>query len=136
MEEKYIDKFSDFGKMLFPLHVKKQFYKPVVLTKSAKELLLDIVNIMLEYTFIVEEKESVDYADQYTEALCFLKYRLKEYDMKINLSKGIALILCHIDTSIYFPCWLVEHPDFESAMQWITNTWNKKYCHSDLIGLK
>ena len=51
---------------------------------------------------------------------------------KINLNKKIALVILHwIWVNRFYH--LSSDPEFENAMQWVTNKISKKYAHGHLI---
>ncbi len=123
---------GSFAEGLAKFNARGGYVSPARLNKRMKEILLEMIADSKKNTCITFEHKDARY-NRFMLAMQWLTNEITgKHFPKIKISKEIAYTV-HFWCSDNENYHLSGEPDFDKAMQWITNKWNKYYPQSSLM---
>lgn len=123
------DDGKKFAEGLKDFFTKGSLVRPVRLNKKSKQVLLDMIEEDMSSSVFYQDE---DRFDQFMQSMSYLKSKLGiKSSVKVRLNVSIAAFLCFwVSDNAYHS--LSGTPEFNDAMQYVTNLWNRKYAQSKL----
>ncbi len=130
MENKDTQSFADGLKDFFSVG---SLVTPIRLNNRMKSILLEMIEESRSKTSTLFEDDDEYGLNLYLSALQYISNKIDKSSLtKIKLNKLIAGRMCFwVHDHRYYH--LAGQKDFEDAMQWVTNLWNKHYSKSELF---